>query len=84
MTIRHQVKMLKTVQAYDDLTGTRKLSPYMEGETYVMSDSLFCDLVNDGAVELVADDNFDAENRETKVVSDIEIGRGRGRKKKSA
>ncbi len=66
--MNHTVKMLKTVNAYDNLTGERKLSLYREGEQYQVTDSLLKDLIEDGAVALV-NDQPSAETRETKVVT---------------
>jgi hypothetical protein len=66
--------MLKTVSAYDNLTGDRKIGLYNEGESYEMSTSLFNDLVNDGAVTLEsAPLPPSAKVRETKVITVAEI-----------
>lgn len=67
----HKVKMLKTLTAYDDVTGERKLSLYNADNHYTISDSLLTDLINDGAVELVVEPEAEqaVETRETKVIA---------------
>jgi len=65
--ITHQVKMLKTIVGYDDVTGERKRNHYENGKVYTVSDHFLRDLIKAGAVELAEIDSIaKAETRETK------------------
>ncbi len=76
------IKMLKTLSAYDNLTGERAMSLYEEGSTYEVSESLCADLIGDGAAE-EADDAAKPETRETKVAEAKETKPMPGRKKRA-
>jgi len=61
----HKVKMLKTFKGYDHAAAHNVLTQYHEGEVYIISSSFLTSLINDGAVELVVDEDKELE---TKVV----------------
>lgn len=54
--------MVKTTNAYDDVTGNRELSTYEENNVYTISDSLLRDFLHDN-VAIVIDESQPEENK---------------------